>query len=229
MSDRRQDDLPFYKVDRTFVRIMNAVIDQGLLAEIRPVGLAILLVIKRHVPYEGISSWPSHSLIAKKCGVTRQTVANNLDNLIELGLLSATKFGRGWKYTITEKFYAISQDPEQRPDGWVEFDYGPLNIKKKEKAIKHFERTGEIQPGSGIRFAGCDFKIEVNNFYEGSKQIRQEMNVTINQEDFDQLPSWLQQKMKSIKANAEKELQELGTKGTTKAELEKLIDKKTER
>jgi len=232
MPGKYQDDLPFYKVDRTFVRLMNAVIDKGLLAEMKPVGLAILLVVKRHVPYEGISAWPSHSLIAEKCGVTRQTVANNIEKLIELGWLDAEKFGRGWKYTITEKFYAISQYPEERPDGWIDVEYGPLNLKKKEKHLKQFEKTGTLEPGSGVRFTSCDFKIEVNNFYEGSKQIRQEMNVTINQEDFDQLPSWLQQKMKSIQANAQQEIEaELASakQGTTKQELEKMFEKKNER
>lgn len=178
MKNEHQDELPFYKVDKTFVRLMNAVIDKELLAEMRPAGLACLLVVKRYVPYDGISSWPSHNLIAKKTGLTRQTVKKTLQKLIDLGWLRATKRGRGWEYNITEKFYAISQEPEVRPDGWLETTYGPLEIQKKSRAIASFERTGEVP--AGMNFNACTFNVEINNFYDQAAKVKQEINTVVD-------------------------------------------------
>jgi len=68
----------FFKVDNAFF--------DNYAAELGPIGMTVYMCLSRHA--NNNQCWPSHRLIAKKCGIGKRSVVTYVSELEKLGLIS---------------------------------------------------------------------------------------------------------------------------------------------
>ena len=72
-----------FRIDRTFIRVLFSMVDDGTLARIGVAAFAVLLVVRRYVPISGVHSMPSQETIAQKTWLSRPTVRKALKALVD--------------------------------------------------------------------------------------------------------------------------------------------------
>ena len=149
-SDKQLD--LFYRIDKSFTRILNSFIDDERIAEIKPSGLAVLLVLKRFTSWyltapEAYAN-PSVSKIAKLTGMGASTVKVALSRLEELGYINKIKrSNRTNLYALTEKFIAKALKEELK-DKELLVPYIPRDMDKRYRELETFEKSGQISEKS---------------------------------------------------------------------------------
>tara|TARA_Y100000310_G_scaffold314714_2_gene364362 strand:- start:632 stop:1408 length:777 start_codon:yes stop_codon:yes gene_type:complete len=186
VSDNQKD---FWDVDERFQKVLYSMFDELQIAEMGMTAFCVLCCIRRHVPYSGVSSFPSAQLISQMLGCSKPPVYDAIKKLAKLGWLTIEKEGRKNVYGLNEKFFGSRED--DWGDQHEEIAVVPYGIKalQDSKTDRDFwKKTGKPPPGSVISIEKANIRVEINNFYEGSKQIKQEIVVKTDQEALDKIP-----------------------------------------
>jgi len=187
MGDNQKD---FWDVDERFQKVLYSMFDELQIAEMGMTAFCVLCCIRRHVPYSGVSSFPSAQLISTMLGCSKPPVYDAIKKLAKLGWLTIEKEGRKNVYGLNEKFFGSRED--EHGDKHEEVAVVPYGIKalQQGKADRDlWKRTGKAPEGSVIRIEKANIRVEINNFYEGSKQIKQEILVKTDQEALAEIPN----------------------------------------
>ena len=200
-DDEKQLDL-FYKIDKSFTKILNSWVDSGVLSEIGPYGLMILVVLKRFTSWyaSGFKAYahPSHKKISELTGMSIGTIKRHIKKLIDLGYIEQIKGGhRHNHYALTEKFIAIALK-EDLDDKVLNVPFIPMSMDKRIKEMREYETKGILPESSPIRIE----KIEINNLQVNiinNETNSQSVNIVAPLDEIDQLslPKWVRDKVKN--------------------------------
>jgi DNA-binding PadR family transcriptional regulator len=186
-------------------------IDEQALAAMGPTCFAVLCIIRRYVPYSGVSSFPSAQLIAQHLGISKPPVYDAIKKLAKLNWLVVKKEGRKNVYGLNEKYFGT------REDEWGEVHketavvpYGIKALQEVKPDIEHWKQTGKPPAGSPIRIENANISVEINNFYEGSKQVRQEINIKADEAALKEIkhPTYRERARAMMELTAERAAQE---------------------
>lgn len=180
----------FWECDERFVRVLFSMIDNGGVRAMGPNALACLLVIRRRVPYHGVSAFPSAALIAKETDLSKPTVYKAIDRLETLGWLEKIKSGRKNIYRLSEQYIGTRVDGQGvQHQKIATMPYGPKAIQDERPNLAKWKKTGILPEGSNIIIHDAVINVEINNFYEGSKQIKQEISVKVDEHGLEHIES----------------------------------------
>jgi DNA-binding MarR family transcriptional regulator len=192
------EQLPLWKIERRFVRTFFSMVDEMQIAAMGVNAYACLIVIRRHVPMNGSSSFPSAATIAKYTALSQATVYKAIKVLEEHGWLVKKKAGRKNVYSLSEHLFAKSTDPEEREDKVLTLPFGVTEWKKREGELKQFEQTGTLPAHSPILIQNATFHITVNNFNDNRQQVVVKMDKDVLKEVPEgRYREWLEGKLKN--------------------------------
>jgi hypothetical protein len=180
MSDNQKD---FWDVDERFQKVLYSMFDERQIAEMGMTAFCVLCCIRRYVPYSGVSSFPSAQLISTMLGCSKPPVYVAIKKLAVLGWLTIEKEGRKNIYGLNEKFFGKRKDEwgtDKEEVAVVPYGIRALQESKPDRDL--WKKTGKPPEHSVIRIEKAEIKVEINNFYEGSKQIKQTIEVSTDQQ-----------------------------------------------
>jgi len=146
-------------------------VDEKQIAVMGVNAYACLIVIRRFVPMDGNSSFPSAAKISEYTNLSPTTVYKAIRVLEEHGWLVKKKSGRKNIYSLSEHLFAKSTAPEEREDKVLTLPFGVTEWKKREKELKQFEHTGTVPQNSPILIQNATFHITVNNYNDNRRQV----------------------------------------------------------
>ena len=170
MSDK-WEQLPLWKIERRFVRTFFSMVDEKQIAAMGVNAYACLIVIRRFVPMDGSSSFPSAAKISEYTNLSPTTVYKAIKVLEEHGWLKKVKAGRKNIYSLSEHLFAKSTAPEEREDKVLTLPFGVTEWKKRVEELKQFEHTGTVPENSPILIQNATFHITVNNYNDNRQQV----------------------------------------------------------
>ena len=180
----------FWECDERFVRVLFSMIDEGGVRAMGSNALACLLVIRRRVPYHGVSAFPSAALIAKETDLSKPTVYKAIDRLEALGWLEKIKSGRKNIYRLSEQYIGNRVDEHGvQHQKIAKMPYGPRAIQDERPNLLQWKKTGVLPQDTSITIHDATINVEINNFYEGSKQIKQEISVKVDEHGLEHIQS----------------------------------------
>ena len=175
MSDNQKD---FWDVDERFQKVLYSMFDERQIAEMGMTAFCVLCCIRRYVPYSGVSSFPSAQLISTMLGCSKPPIYVAIKKLATLGWLTIEKEGRKNIYGLNEKFFG-KRGTDKEEVAVVPYGIRALQESKPDRDL--WKKTGKPPEHSVIRIEKAEIKVEINNFYEGSKQIKQTIKVQTDQ------------------------------------------------
>jgi DNA-binding MarR family transcriptional regulator len=226
MKDKDQKD--FWEVDERFLKLLYSMIDEQALAAMGPTCFAVLCVIRRYVPYSGVSSFPSAQLIAKHLGISKPPVYTAIKKLAALNWLTIEKEGRKNVYGLNEKYFGKREDEwGDKKEEVAVVPYGIRALQEVKPALEEWKQTGKPPPGSPILIENANISVEINNFYDGAKQVRQEIHIKTDEKALDQIqnPTYRDRARKMMELAAERATQEALNKTANEKEGKPSIDK----
>ena len=125
-----------------FIWFGNEFIDDGHMARMGPLAVAVYVIITRFRNSGSGTAWPSAQLIADLTGISRRTVIIHRQRLVDLGYIEPADGYGGREYRIKEKF---------RSSGSGRFS-SPIAIKRTKKPKARQTQTPPPQPPGFIRF-----------------------------------------------------------------------------
>ena len=116
-------------------------------------------------------------------GCSKPPVYVAIKKLAVLGWLTIEKEGRKNIYGLNEKFFGKRKDEwgtDKEEVAVVPYGIRALQESKPDRDL--WKKTGKPPEHSVIRIEKAEIKVEINNFYEGSKQIKQTIEVSTDQQ-----------------------------------------------
>lgn len=165
------EQLPLWKIERRFVRLLFSIVDKQQIAGMGVNAFACLVVIRRFVPMDGGSAFPSAAKISRFTSLSPTTVYKAIHKLEELGWLVKRKDGRKNKYQLNEHLFAQSTNEKKRPNKMLKMPFGVADWKRAQADLEEFEYTGELPAYSPIKIQNATFHITINNYQDGSKHL----------------------------------------------------------
>lgn len=141
--------------------VFQSMIVSGDVAKIGPHATTLYLVIKAHSNYKHGKAFPSIDTLVRLSGVSKRTIYNSLDTLVEHGYLSIEKPASGDKrrniYRLREK---VHLDSESDSDGAVaSWDYSPSSTKDAVSELRNFIATGIAGEGSHVTIENLNIQM----------------------------------------------------------------------
>lgn len=135
--------------DLRFFQLFNAMISEGMIADIGVYAFAVYASIKSHINYSTNEGFPSVELIAKLTGMVTRQVIRSIVILEEKGLVTKEKHGRKNHYKLNELFNIQSGDDII---GSATIEYKPNSIQDTIKELKTALAEGNLVNTQNITF-----------------------------------------------------------------------------
>lgn len=138
---KRIDQQELFKPDFGWFHFFRTIIQNDTWAKMSLAAKALYPVVKSYANSENGAAFPSYDTLAAKSGLSLPSVAKSLNELADLGMVTAVK-SRGKKtvYSIKETFEV--QHPASGKQGTASFDYVPQLVKKAVEEMKALITTG---------------------------------------------------------------------------------------
>jgi len=132
-----------------FFQVFNAMIAEGMIADIGVYSFAVYTAIKSHINYSSSEAFPSVDLIAKLTGMATRQVIRSIVILEEKGLVTKEKHGRKNHYKLNELFNIQSGDDII---GSATIEYKPNSIQDTIQELKEALADGNLTNTQNITF-----------------------------------------------------------------------------
>ncbi len=157
------DQQELFAPDFGWFHFFRTIIKNDTWAKMSLASKALYPVVKSYVASENGAAFPSYDTLAKKSGLSLQSVSKALNELAELGMITATKaVGKKSIYSMKETFDV--HHPISGRAGTVSFDYVPQLVQKAVEEMKALITTGAQGKIIQINFnVNCTGDITSNN------------------------------------------------------------------
>ena len=132
-----------------FFQVFNAMIAEGMIADIGVYSFAVYTAIKSHINYSSSEAFPSVDLIAKLTGMATRQVIRSIVILEEKGLVTKEKRGRKNHYKLNELFNIQKGDDVI---GSATVEYKPNSIQETIQELKTALAEGNLSNTQNITF-----------------------------------------------------------------------------
>lgn len=136
----KKDQNQLYESRAEWFHVFAEMIENGDAAKMGGTAFLIYSVIKSHISFKTGVAFPSLETIAKKSGVSRDTVKRSLATLEEMKYIIKKKDGRHNTYTLREKINVRNGEGENA--AIATFDYIPDLVKTATTELRNFNITG---------------------------------------------------------------------------------------
>lgn len=168
MSKRQEQLQLFESHGARFTVLLNSMVFDGQLAALKPVCLAVLVVLKANAAWTNGNVFMGQRLIAKQAGVTTKTAAKALERLEAFGFIKKTveEEGKRELYQLMDvvPLYlgpAFSEEGRQgeKAGQWIQ-PYVPSKVFQNRNQMLSFLETGELTEAA--RRSGITVNVTVN-------------------------------------------------------------------
>ena len=132
-----------------FFQVFNAMIAEGMIADIGVYSFAVYTAIKSHINYTTGDAFPSIELIAKLTGMTDRQAIKSLAVLEQKGLVTKERHGRKNHYKLNELFNIQKGDDVI---GSATVEYKPNTIQETIQELKTALAEGNLFNTQNITF-----------------------------------------------------------------------------